>query len=181
MTPPPAASTDDADFLLKVEGLTVSFDGFKAVNNLSFYIDPNEIRVFIGPNGAGKTTVLDLICGRTKATEGKVIFKGQDLTRMSEHEIVRAGIGRKFQTPSIYENLTVFENLEVSLPVRRSVFGSLAFRRTPELIERIEHIAEEIFLAEHLDVRAEYLSPRSEAMAGNRHAADPGAGAPDAR
>ncbi|MDY6961340.1 MAG: ATP-binding cassette domain-containing protein, partial [Pseudomonadota bacterium] len=97
-----------ADFLLSVEGLTVSFDGFKAVNDLSFYVDENEIRVIIGPNGAGKTTVLDLICGRTRPTEGSIRFKGQELTGMREHEIVHAGVGRKFQNPSIYEDLTVF-------------------------------------------------------------------------
>ena len=105
------------DFLLSVEGLVVSFDGFRAVDDLSFYLDRNEIRVIIGPNGAGKTTVLDLICGRTKATKGSVKFKGLELTKMKEHEIVRAGVGRKFQTPSIYEDLTVFENLEAGATI----------------------------------------------------------------
>jgi urea transport system ATP-binding protein len=146
------------DFLLSVEGLTVSFDGFKAVDDLSFYLDRNEIRVIIGPNGAGKTTVLDLICGRTKATSGSVMFKGLELTRMKEHEIVRAGVGRKFQTPSIYEDLTVFENLEISFPRGRSVFGALAFRRDAEVRDRVEEIARSIFLADHLDDLAEYLS-----------------------
>ena len=101
----------NTDYVLAVEGLTVSFDGFKAVNDLSFYVDENEIRVIIGPNGAGKTTVLDLICGRTKATEGSIRFRNRELTRMKEHDIVKAGVGRKFQTPSIYGDLTVFENL----------------------------------------------------------------------
>ena len=146
------------DFLLSVEGLTVSFDGFKAVDDLSFYLDRNEIRVIIGPNGAGKTTVLDLICGRTKASSGSVMFKGMELTRMKEHEIVRAGVGRKFQTPSIYEDLTVFENLEISFPRGRSVFGALAFRRDAEVRDRVEEIARDIFLADHLDEFAEYLS-----------------------
>ena len=104
------------DFLLAVEGLTVSFDGFKAVNDLSFYVDENEIRVIIGPNGAGKTTVLDLICGKTKATSGSIHFRDKDLTKMKENQIVQAGVGRKFQTPSIYDDLTVFENLEISFP-----------------------------------------------------------------
>src|SRR6478735_2887958 len=117
------------EFLLAVEALTVSFDGFKAVNDLSFYVEENEIRVIIGPNGAGKTTVLDLICGRTKATAGSIRFKGKELTKMSEHQIVRQGVGRKFQNPSIYENLTVFENLEVSYPKGRTVFGALTFKR----------------------------------------------------
>ncbi len=146
------------DFLLSVEDLTVSFDGFKAVDDLSFYLDRNEIRVIIGPNGAGKTTVLDLICGRTKATSGSVLFKGLELTRMKEHEIVRAGVGRKFQTPSIYEDLTVFENLEISFPRGRSVFGALAFRRDAEVRDRVEEIARSIFLADHLAELAEYLS-----------------------
>ena len=83
------------DFLLAVEALTVSFDGFKAVNDLSFYVDENEIRVIIGPNGAGKTTVLDLICGKTKATSGSIQFRNQELTRMKENQIVQAGVGRK--------------------------------------------------------------------------------------
>jgi urea transport system ATP-binding protein len=148
----------DTDFLLSVEGLTVSFDGFRAVDDLSFYLDRNEIRVIIGPNGAGKTTVLDLICGRTKATGGSIKFKGLELTRMKEHEIVRAGVGRKFQTPSIYEDLTVFENLEISFPRGRSVLGALGFRRDAEVCDRVEEIAHSIFLADHLDNLAEYLS-----------------------
>ena len=147
-----------ADFLLAVEGLTVSFDGFRAVDDLSFYLDRNEIRVIIGPNGAGKTTVLDLICGRTKATTGSIAFEGRELTKMKEHEIVRAGVGRKFQTPSIYEDLTVFENLEISYPRGRSVFGALAFQRDAPVRERVEQIARDIFLEDHLDDFAEYLS-----------------------
>lgn len=111
--------------VLAIEGLTVSFDGFKAVDNLNLYIDRNEVRVVIGPNGAGKTTVLDLICGKTRATSGSIQFDGQELTKMREYNIVRAGVGRKFQNPSIYENLTVFENLEMSYPAGRKVWGAL--------------------------------------------------------
>ena len=106
--------SNNTDFLLAVEGLTVSFDGFKAVNDLTFYVDEHEIRVIIGPNGAGKTTVLDLICGRTKATEGSIKFRNKEITKLKEHDIVKTGIGRKFQTPSIYGDLTVFENLEIT-------------------------------------------------------------------
>jgi urea transport system ATP-binding protein len=146
------------DFLLAVEGLTVSFDGFKAVNDLSFYVDKDEIRVIIGPNGAGKTTVLDLICGRTKATSGSVKFRGEELTRLTEHKIVRAGVGRKFQTPSVYDDLTVFENLEVSFPRGRSVFGALTFKRDAEVRDRVNEIAETIFLEDKLNERAEFLS-----------------------
>jgi len=146
------------DFVLSIEGLTVSFDGFKAVNNLSLYVEEQEIRVIIGPNGAGKTTVLDLICGRTKATEGSIKFKGKELTRLKEHQIVHAGVGRKFQTPSIYEDLTVFENLEISFPRGRNVWGALVFRRDAEVIEKVNEIADMIFLGDRLDSPAELLS-----------------------
>ena len=117
----------NTDFTLAIEDLTVSFDGFKAVDNLNFYLDRNELHVVIGPNGAGKTTVLDLICGKTKSTSGSIKFLNKELTNLSEHEIVLAGVGRKFQTPSIYENLSVMENLEISYPKGRGVFGSLMF------------------------------------------------------
>ncbi|SNR83518.1 urea ABC transporter ATP-binding protein UrtD [Puniceibacterium sediminis] len=146
------------NFLLMVEGLTVSFDGFKAVNDLSFYVEPNECRVIIGPNGAGKTTVLDLICGRTKATAGSVKFKDKELLAMREDQIVHAGVGRKFQTPSVYEDLTVFENLELSYPKGHSVFGALTFRRDANVKARIKEIAETIFLEDLLDEKAAYLS-----------------------
>lgn len=146
------------EILLAVEDLTVSFDGFKAVDNLNLYVDKNELRAVIGPNGAGKTTVLDLICGRTKSTSGKINFKDKEITKLSEHEIVRMGIGRKFQTPSIYGNLTVYENLEISYPKGRTVFGSLAFRRTPEIVKRVEEVAKEIFLEDLLHKEAELLS-----------------------
>ncbi|NPU91123.1 MAG: urea ABC transporter ATP-binding protein UrtD [Gammaproteobacteria bacterium] len=146
------------DFVLAVEGLTVSFDGFKAVNDLSFYVDENEIRVIIGPNGAGKTTVLDLICGRTKATTGSIKFRGKELTKMKEHQIVHAGVGRKFQNPSIYEDLSVFENLEISYPRGRNVWGALTFKRDREVIEKVEEIAEMIFLKDLLGKEAGLLS-----------------------
>lgn len=150
--------TAPREFLLAVEGLTVSFDGFKAVNDLSFYVDENEIRVIIGPNGAGKTAVLDLICGRTRATSGSIRFRGKELTRMKEHQIVHTGVGRKFQNPSIYEDLTVFANLEVSYPRGKDVWGALAFRRDAEVIGRVEEIAEMIFLKDQLDTEAAILS-----------------------
>lgn len=148
----------NTDFTLAIEDLTVSFDGFKAVDGLNLYLDKNELRVVIGPNGAGKTTVLDLICGKTKATEGSIKFLNKELTVLAEHEIVRAGVGRKFQTPSIYENLTVYENLEVSYPKGRNVFGALTFKRTEEVDKRIREIAGEIFLEESLEMEAGLLS-----------------------
>ncbi|ARW10215.1 urea ABC transporter ATP-binding protein UrtD [Acetobacter ascendens] len=144
--------------LLSVENLSVYFDGFKAVDDLSFQLEKGEIRVIIGPNGAGKTTVLDLICGRTKATSGSIQFEGRELTRLKEYDIVRVGVGRKFQTPSVYEDLTVFENLEISYPSGRSVFEALFFRRNTEIINRIKEIAEMIFLDNQLDRKAADLS-----------------------
>jgi urea transport system ATP-binding protein len=150
--------SSNTDFLLAIENLTVSFDGFKAVDDLTLYVDENEIRVIIGPNGAGKTTVLDLVCGRTKPSTGSIRFHNKEITALKEHEIVRAGIGRKFQNPSIYEDLTVFENLEISYPRGRTVLGSLAFKRDTAVRERIEEVAEAIFLDAQLATRAEYLS-----------------------
>ncbi len=150
--------SSNTDFVLAVEGLTVSFDGFKAVNDLTFYVDEHEIRVIIGPNGAGKTTVLDLICGRTKATDGSIKFRNRELTKLREHEIVKAGVGRKFQNPSIYGDLTVFENLEISFPRGRSVFGALAFKRDEEVINKVHEVANMIFLGDQLDRQAELLS-----------------------
>src|ERR1700761_7165042 len=150
--------SNSTDFLLALEDVTVSFDGFKAVNELNLYVDKNELRVIIGPNGAGKTTVLDLICGRTKVTGGSIKFKNQEITGLKEQEIVRRGIGRKFQTPSIYEDLTVFENLEISVPRGRDVIGALFWKRTPDVVERVRDIARTIFLEEQIDRLAETLS-----------------------
>ena len=144
--------------LLAIEDLTVSFDGFKAVDGLNLYVERNEVRVVIGPNGAGKTTLLDLICGKTKASAGSIKFKDTELTKLVEHDIVKAGVGRKFQTPSIYENLTVRENLELSYPKGRNVFGSLFFKVTDEVNARVMAVAEDIFLSDRLDTSAGLLS-----------------------
>ncbi len=148
----------NTDFALAIEDLTVSFDGFKAIDTLTIYIDKNELRVIIGPNGAGKTTLLDLICGKTKAASGSIKFKNQELTQMAEFQRVRLGIGRKFQTPSIYENLSVFQNLEVSFPKGRSVFGALFFQCDDEVKSRVRTVAEDIHLADKLDTEAGLLS-----------------------
>lgn len=150
--------SNSTDFLLALEGVTASFDGFKAVDGLSLYIDKNELRVIIGPNGAGKTTVLDLICGRTKISSGSIKFKDHEITGLKEHEIVRRGIGRKFQTPSIYEDLTVFENLELSLPRGRNIAGALFWSRTDAVIGQVRETARTVFLEDHLDRLAETLS-----------------------
>jgi urea transport system ATP-binding protein len=150
--------SNSTNFLLALENVSVSFDGFKAVNALNLYIDQGELRVIIGPNGAGKTTVLDLICGRTRVSEGSIKFKDQEIVGLKENEIVRRGIGRKFQTPSIYEDLTVFENLELSIPRGRDVVGALFWKRSDAVIERVHEIAKMIFLVDLLDRRAETLS-----------------------
>ncbi|BEU02112.1 ABC transporter ATP-binding protein [Agarivorans sp. OAG1] len=155
---PQPNSSKNKDFVLSVEGLTVSFDGFKAVDDLSLYVEEQEIRVIIGPNGAGKTTVLDLICGRTKATNGSIKFKQKELTKLKEHQIVHAGVGRKFQNPSIYEDLSVFENLEISYPRGRNVWGALTFKRDEAVHAKIMEIAEMVFLSDKLNDQADLLS-----------------------
>jgi urea transport system ATP-binding protein len=144
--------------ILSVEDLTVSFDGFKAVDGLNFYVEEEELRVVIGPNGAGKTTLLDMICGKTKPSGGSIRFKNRQLDSMIEYQITRAGVGRKFQNPSVYEDLTVFENLEISYPKQRNVLGSLFFRRAPEIVDKIESVARQIYLDEQLDTKAGLLS-----------------------
>jgi len=148
----------NTDFVLAVEDLTVSFDGFKAIDALTLYVDKNELRVIIGPNGAGKTTLLDLICGKTRASTGSIKFKNAEMSRLPEYQIVRSGIGRKFQTPSIYENLSVFQNLEVSFPRGRGVFGALAFKRDAEVRDAVQSVAVEIGLADQLALEAGLLS-----------------------
>ena len=144
--------------VLTIEKLTVAFDGFNAIESLNLQVEKDELRVIIGPNGAGKTTLLDLICGRTRATSGSIRFKDIEISKEAEHKIVRAGIGRKFQTPSIYENLSVFQNLEVSYPSGRGVFGALAFTCTPQVRERMQAVAEEIGLQDVLAIEAGLLS-----------------------
>jgi urea transport system ATP-binding protein len=144
--------------ILAVEDLTVSFDGFKAVDSLNFYVEENELHVVIGPNGAGKTTLLDMICGKTKPTSGRIEFKGLYLEKMLEYQITRAGVGRKFQNPMVYEDLTVTENLEISYPKKRDVIGCLFFNRTEEVRDEIDRIAAMIFLDDQLDRKAALLS-----------------------
>jgi len=143
---------------LEIKNLTVSFDGFKAVDNLDFSVEHEELRVVIGPNGAGKTTLLDLICGKTKPSGGSIRFKGRELSKLHENSIVRAGVGRKFQTPSIYPKLTVFENLEISFPRGRGTWGSLFFRQMEDVRQRIVEVAREIDLFDQLGTAAEHLS-----------------------
>ncbi len=131
---------------------------FKAVDDVSLYVENETVHVVIGPNGAGKTTLLDLICGKTKPTEGSIKFDDRELKAMHEQQIVQAGVGRKFQTPSIYPALTVFENLEVSYPKGRGVWGALAFKRDQAVIDRIHEVSEMVYLSDKLDMPGELLS-----------------------
>ena len=146
--------------LLEVSGVSVTFDGFRAINNLSFTIGPAELRAIIGPNGAGKTTFMDIVTGKTRPDEGSVVWgaTGRSLLRLSEAEIARAGVGRKFQRPTVFEDQTVAENLMLALRKNRGPFAVLFFRPGPADHERVAQLAEEIGLAESLPRKAGILS-----------------------
>ncbi len=146
--------------ILCAEGVNKSFEGFQAIKELNFYLSDGELRTVIGPNGAGKTTFLDLITGRTKPDTGTIVFgeHGEELTKLSEHEIVRRGIGRKFQTPTVYQAHTVFENLLLSLQGARGVWQTLFARVTPNDRERINEILTTINLGQRRSDLAGSLS-----------------------
>ena len=146
--------------LLEVSGVSVSFDGFKAINNLSFHIGEAELRAIIGPNGAGKTTFMDIVTGKTKPDSGVVKWgaKSIDLLAMDEAEIAQAGIGRKFQRPTVFEDQTVFENLLLALKNDRRVFRVLGYKRSKEADEKVETLADNIGLEAHLGRLAGELS-----------------------
>ncbi len=144
--------------ILEIENLTVSFDGFKAINNLNFSMNAGELRVVIGPNGAGKTTFMDVITGKTKPTTGQVTFKGKNLRPYSEHQIARMGIGRKFQTPRVYQKLTPRENLELSCAASKNVFASFLGRPAAGERRTIAGLLETIGLVPKADILAELLS-----------------------
>ena len=129
--------------ILYLDGVSVSFDGFKALSNLSFYIDEGELRAIIGPNGAGKTTLMDVVTGKTRPSQGKVEFKNKtDLTSLDEAQIANLGIGRKFQKPTIFENQTVFENLELALSDNRELIRTFLFKLSKIQIKRINEVLE---------------------------------------
>ncbi|SDT89218.1 urea transport system ATP-binding protein [Pseudomonas pohangensis] len=133
--------------ILTLEGINVSFDGFKALNNLNLYIGVGELRCIIGPNGAGKTTMMDVITGKTRPDNGQAFFGDTlDLTRMSEVEIAQSGIGRKFQKPTVFEALSVFENLELALKTDKSVWASLRARLSGAQQDRIDEVLQTIRL-----------------------------------
>ena len=129
--------------ILYLEDVTVSFDGFKAINNLNLTIDDGELRCIIGPNGAGKTTMMDIITGKTRPNSGSVWFGSRhNLLTMSEPEIASLGIGRKFQKPTVFEALTVFENLELAMAADKRIFPTLTARMTGEIKDRIDEVLE---------------------------------------
>ncbi|HXX66696.1 MAG TPA: urea ABC transporter ATP-binding protein UrtD [Polyangiaceae bacterium] len=144
--------------LLEVEKVTVNFDGFRALNELTLSLEAGELRCIVGPNGAGKTTLMDVITGKTRAESGTVRFAGRDLTRLPEHVIVGLGIGRKFQRPTVFPNHTVFENLELTTHGSKRVTRTLFARLSSEERRAIERTLELIGLAEHRDRPAGLLS-----------------------
>jgi urea transport system ATP-binding protein len=144
---------------LHLDQLTVSFDGFKALNALTLSVDPGELRCIIGPNGAGKTTMMDVITGKTRPDSGTARFgENMNLLSMSEPEIAQAGIGRKFQKPTVFERLTVFENLELALAGNKSFFHTLFARRTPKQEGRIYEVLEIIGLEQQHQAEAGKLA-----------------------
>src|SRR6201997_2728639 len=129
--------------LLYLDGVTVSFDGFRALNNLSFTIAPGEMRAIIGPNGAGKTTMMDVVTGKTRPDTGDVMFNGvHNLTRLDETEIAKLGIGRKFQKPTVFESHTVYDNIELALKSDRRARAALWWRESTDERRRIEQLLE---------------------------------------
>ena len=145
--------------VLYLNNVSVSFDGFKALNSLSIVIEPGELRAIIGPNGAGKTTMMDIITGKTRPDEGEVFFNGQtDLTKLDEADIAQLGIGRKFQKPTVFESHTVWDNLELALNRKRDVFSTLFYRLSAEDRARIEEILETVRLTHRRDELAANLS-----------------------
>ena len=146
-------------FVLTLEGVNKTFDGFKAINDLNFYMDEGELRTVIGPNGAGKSTMLDIITGRTRPDKGKAEFGfDTDLTALNEYQINRLGIGRKFQTPSVYIAHTVFENIWLSLEGPRSVWSTLFSRITPAQRDLIQEVLKTVGLVERANDKAGLLS-----------------------
>jgi len=149
----------DGGMILYLEHLTVSFDGFKALDDLTLYVEPGELRCIIGPNGAGKTTMMDVITGKTRPDAGTAWFgRRVDLLTLTEPEIAEIGIGRKFQKPTVFELLTVSENLELALAGKKSFWTTLVARLTPKDRGRIDEILETIGLDAERDLRAGALS-----------------------
>lgn len=146
--------------LLEVSGVSVTFDGFRAINNLSFQIGDTELRSVIGPNGAGKTTFMDIITGKTRPDEGRVIWgeKSVSLLDMSEAKIAQAGVGRKFQKPTVFEDQSVRDNLLMALKKNRGWVGVLLYRPSTSDLQKVEDLANEIGLHQELNRKSGELS-----------------------
>ncbi|WP_423067391.1 urea ABC transporter ATP-binding protein UrtD [Devosia sp. CN2-171] len=145
--------------MLYLNGVSVSFDGFKALNALSIIVHPNEMLAIIGPNGAGKTTMMDIITGKTRPDDGQVYFNGRtDLTKLDEATIANLGIGRKFQKPTVFESHTVWDNLVLSLKTPRDVFSALFYTRSAADNARIEEILDTVRLTKRQNELAADLS-----------------------
>lgn len=147
------------DTMLYLDGVSVAFDGFKAINNLSIIVRPTEMLAIIGPNGAGKTTMMDIITGKTRPDAGVVMFDGRtDLTKLDEAAIANLGIGRKFQKPTVFESHTVWDNLEMALRKPRGIFATLFYTASEADIARITEILETVRLLHRKDEFAANLS-----------------------
>jgi urea transport system ATP-binding protein len=156
-TEAPKPHSEAPNAILRVEDVTIEFDGFKAVQELSFSISAGEVRFLIGPNGAGKTTILDAICGRVKPSKGHIFFKDRfDLTRFQEHQIARMGVGRKFQAPSVFISLSTRDNLELARAGPRNVWSALRAKSSDS--SRVEEVLEMIGLTQSADIIAGELS-----------------------
>ncbi len=145
-------------YLLFLYGITAVFDGFKALDLSALAIEHNELRVVIGPNGAGKSTMCDVITGKTRPATGKVWFDDQDITKLDDADIATRGIGRKFQTPTVFDSLTVYQNMELSLPGGRSPWWTLRVKEQPRERDRIMDILERVHLGDTIHREARYLS-----------------------
>ena len=158
--PPDPIMPETMSSILWLDDVTVSFDGFRALDRLSLALDPGELRCIIGPNGAGKTTMMDVITGKTRPDSGKVYMQGHkiELTRLNEYQIARQGVGRKFQRPTVFEQLTVFENLELACRAFKGAWRTLVARLRASQRERIEHALETIGLTDEVARRAGLLS-----------------------
>lgn len=144
--------------MLKINNLNVSFGGIKALDIDAFQIQQNELRVVIGPNGAGKSTLMDILCGKTKPCGGEAFFEGENIIGLSEYEITKRGIGRKFQKPSVFNGLSVFDNMLLGLKSKKGVFSSIFYRLSSEQADKIADVAKRVGLLEHLMKPAGELS-----------------------
>ena len=144
--------------LLKIQDLTVSFDGFKALNKVSLSVMPLSINVLIGPNGAGKSTLCDCIIGKIRPAEGRVIYQGKDITKLNEYKITQAGICRKFQAPGVLERLSVYDNLAVAVRGKKGWYQTLGLGKPQQEKTRIAEVLDLIGLSERSDVQASYLA-----------------------